>query len=78
MWSYVQMWFQEPVRQAYALDHDMVGELEATLEGPLGDALVEHIAGLLFVVGLLLATDRQRVLLRYDRKIGVGEAGHRD
>jgi hypothetical protein len=42
MWSYVQMWFQEPVRQAYALDHDMVGELEATLEGPLGDALVER------------------------------------
>src|SRR5712672_4849966 len=31
---------QEPVRQACALDRDMVGELEATLEGPLGDALV--------------------------------------
>jgi hypothetical protein len=31
---------QEPVLQPCALDHDMVGKLEATLEGPLGDALV--------------------------------------
>src|SRR5207247_7840794 len=51
------------------------GELEATLEGPRGDALVEHFAGLLLVVGLLLAVDRQHILLRLDREISVGEAG---
>src|SRR5258708_33163935 len=53
----------------------MVGELEATLEGPRGNALVEHVAGLLLVVGLLLAVDRQRILPRLDREISVGEAG---
>jgi hypothetical protein len=56
----------------------MVGELEATLEGPLGDALVEHVASLLLVVGLFLAADRQRVSPRFDRKISVGEPGDCD
>jgi hypothetical protein len=37
--------------------------------------LVEHVAGLLLVVGLLLAVDRQRILPRLDREISVGEAG---
>jgi hypothetical protein len=37
----------------------MVSELETTFEGPRGDALVEHVAGLLPVVGLLLAADSQ-------------------
>ena len=69
---------QEPVLQPCALDHNMVGKLEATLEGPLGDALVEHVSGLLLVVGLFLATDRQRVFLRFDRKISVGESGDCD
>lgn len=49
---------QEPVLQARPLYLDMVGELEATLEGPRGDALVEHVTGLLLFVGLLLAADR--------------------
>ena len=53
----------------------MVGKLEATLEGPLGDALVEHVAGLLLVDGLFLAADRQRVFLRFDRKISVSKSG---
>jgi hypothetical protein len=65
---------QKPILQARALDLDMVGELEATLEGPPGDALVEHVAGLLLIVGLLLAADRQPILLRLDREISVGEA----
>ena len=69
---------QEPVRQARALDHDMVGELETTLEGALGDALVEYLAARLFVIGLLLAADRQRVFLRFDRQVGIGEAGDCD
>src|ERR1700716_1195965 len=56
----------------------MIGKLEATLEGPRGDALVEHVTGLLFVVGLLLAADRQPILLRLDREISVGEAGDCD
>ncbi len=66
---------QEPVLQARALDLNIVSELEAPLEGPRGDALVEHLADLRFVVGLLLAVDRQRILLRLDREISVGEAG---
>src|SRR3984893_18582098 len=69
---------QEPVLQPCALDQNMVGKLDATLEGPLGNALVEHVAGLLLVVGLFLAADRQRVFLPFDRKIGVGEPGDCD
>src|SRR6266566_3777415 len=69
---------QEPVLQTRAFDLDMVGELEATLEGPRGDPLVEHLAGLLLVVGLLFAANRQPVLLRLDRQIGIGEAGNCD
>jgi hypothetical protein len=42
----------------------MVSELETTLEGPRGDALVEHVAGLLLVVGLLVAADSQPILIR--------------
>src|SRR6202521_4684625 len=45
---------QETVLQARAFDLHVVGELEATFEGPLRDALVEHVAGLLLVVGLFL------------------------
>jgi hypothetical protein len=54
---------QETVLQPCALDHNMVGKLEATLEGPLGDALIENVARLLLVSGLFLAADRQRVSL---------------
>src|SRR5262249_44911740 len=42
------------------------------------DALVEHLALLLVGLGLLLALDRQRVLLRLDRDVGVGEARDRE
>ena len=43
---------QEPVLERRALDVDVVGELENTLEGARGDALIEHLAVLL-VFGLL-------------------------
>ena len=69
---------QEPVLQPCALDHNIVGKLEAALKGPLGDALVENVAGLFLVVGLFLAADRQHVFLRFDRKISVGESGDCD
>jgi hypothetical protein len=69
---------QEPVLQPCILNHNMVGELETTLESPLGDALVEHIARLLLVIRLFLAADRQRVSPRFDRKISVGESGDWD
>ena len=48
---------QEPVLQPCALDHNIVGKLEAALKGPLGDALVENVAGLFLVVGLFLADE---------------------
>src|SRR5580704_14330961 len=69
---------EEPVLQARAVDLDIIGELEATLEGSRGNALVEHLPGLILVVGLLLAPDRQPILLHLDREISVGEAGDCD
>ena len=65
---------QEPVLEAGTLDLHVVSELEATFEVPRGDALVEYVAALLIVVGLLLASERQRVLFCFDREISVGEA----
>src|SRR5215204_2324702 len=53
---------KEPVLQARAFDLNMVGELESTFEGPLGDALVEQLAGLVLVVGRFFPADRQPVL----------------
>src|SRR5580700_3991736 len=58
---------QEPVLEAGTLDLHVVGELEATFEVPGGDALVEHVAALLLVVGVLLAAERQSILLCFDR-----------
>src|ERR1700693_4837035 len=54
----------------------MVGELEATLEGARGDALVEDVVRSL-AVRLLLAADGEGVLLRLDRELLAGEARHR-
>src|SRR6202049_1843257 len=69
---------QEPVLEAGTLDLYVVGELEATFEVPRGDALVEHVAALLLVVGLLLASAPQCVLLCFYREISVSEAGDRN
>src|SRR5262245_55773961 len=69
---------QEAVLQARALDLDMVGELEAPLERAGRDALVEHVAVLAVLLGLLVAADRERVLLHLDRQIVLGEAGDRN
>src|SRR5207344_389326 len=76
LWNFAhEVDVEEPVLQARALDLDMVSELETTLEGPRGDAPVEHVAGLLLVVGLLLAADSQPILIRVDREISISEAG---
>jgi hypothetical protein len=56
----------------------LVGELEATLEGQRGDALIEHVGGLFLGAGLLLTADGQSVLLRLDSKISIGETGDCD
>ena len=69
---------QESVLHDRALDLDMLGELEAALEAPRGNALIQQGAGLLRLVGLLLATDRQNVLFRLDREISFSEAGDRE
>ena len=45
---------EQPVLQARALNLHIVGKLEATLEVPRGDTLIEQAASLL-VIGLLLA-----------------------
>src|SRR5215217_3378101 len=54
----------------------MVSKLKASLKGPCRDALVEHLPGLL--LELLLAADRQPVLVRLDREISLGKASHGD
>src|SRR5262249_15157902 len=52
----------------------MLGELEDALERARGDALVEHLALLLVGLGLLLALDGQRILLRLERDVVLGKA----
>src|SRR5262249_7034875 len=69
---------QEPVHQRGAGDLDVVGKLEAALESAGRDALIEHLALLLVSLVLLLAADRQRVLLGLDRQIGITKARDRD
>src|ERR1700737_2915491 len=66
---------QEAVLERRTLDLDVVGELEDALESTRRDALIKHLAGLLLVLGLFLALDRQRVFLRLDRKVLLAEAG---
>ena len=68
---------QETVLEVRALDLDKVGELEHALESARCDALIEHVAALLLLLGVFLAADGQRVLLRYDRKFGLVEARDR-
>src|SRR6185437_15518206 len=57
---------------------DMVGELEAALEGAGGDALVEHVALLVRLRGLLRSAHGQRVFARFDIKLTLAEAGDRE
>src|SRR5690348_103637 len=68
---------EQAVLKRSASDLDMLGQLEHALEGSRRDALIEHLAFGLVGLGLL-ALDRQRVLLRLDRNLGLGEAGDRD
>ena len=58
---------EEAVLKARALHLDMVGELEAALEGARGDAAIEHFVALGVVLGLLLALDGEGVFLGLDR-----------
>ena len=71
---------EQAVLQAGTDDLNMVGELEAALEGTRGDALVQDLA-LALLGGLhafLRAADGQRVLTRLDGEILLGEAGDGD
>ena len=65
---------RSPFSSDGALDLDVVGKLEHALESASGDALVEHLADVLFL-HLLLALDGQRVFLRLDRQLVLAEAG---
>ena len=55
---------KQAVLQRRALHFDVVGELEAALEGARGDAAIEELAFLLLLAGLLLALHGEHVLLR--------------
>ncbi|MNE72679.1 hypothetical protein D3C80_1686400 [compost metagenome] len=70
---------QQAVRQVGALDHHIVGQLEAALEVALGQAAMQ--IGLLrrrIVVGGLLAGDGQGVFLGLDVQLVGREAGDGD
>ena len=69
---------QEPVLERRTLDLDVVSELEDALERTRCDTLVEDLAGLLLVLRLLIALDREGVFLGFDRKIALAETGNRD
>ena len=60
-----------------ALDHNIVGQLEATLERPLG-CPYENVARLLLVGDLFLAGDRQRVFLASSERSASSESGDCD
>ena len=62
----LQIDVQQAVLQRGAQDLDMVGKLEAALEGARGDAAIEHLGA--FAVGLFLALalDGQHVAVSLD------------
>src|SRR5262245_53951698 len=66
---------QQTVLELGALHLDVVGELEAALEGSGGDAAVQELA--LLVLGLLLGADGEHLLLDVDVELVLAEAGHR-
>ena len=67
---------KQAVLKVRTSDLDMVGQLEAALEGARGDALVQEL-GLGFDLLGLLAGNGQGVALGLDGDIGWGEAGDR-
>src|SRR6185437_13828473 len=64
---------QEAVLEIRAANLDMVGELELALERARCDALIEHLAFLLFLFGFLLAADGELVFLHLKIELLVGE-----
>src|SRR5271165_2925915 len=66
---------QQAVLQVSALDHDMVGEHEATLERAAGDAAIQHL-GLRGLIGEA-AGNHQRVVLHHKLDVVGTEAGNR-
>ncbi len=66
---------EQAVLQLGALDLDVVGEHEAALERPAGDAAVEQVT--LLALGLDLAGDEQRVVLHRQLEVVLAEAGDR-
>src|SRR5882757_9833110 len=69
---------QQPVHQRRAADLDVVGQLEATLEGAPGDAAMQEGPALLLLLGgSRLGADGQRALGGHDLDLVFAEAGHR-
>src|ERR1700761_8000178 len=70
----LQIDMEQAVLQARGLDLDMLGELEAALEAPAGDALIEKGVRLVGGVGLALAGDGEHAVLHIDRQVAFGKA----
>src|SRR5438105_14386697 len=66
---------EQAVLDVGALDFDMVGEAEASIEGSGGNATVQELA--LRLLGLLLAAHAKRLLVDVNLQLVLAEAGHR-
>src|SRR6185437_3084586 len=71
-----QVHMKQTVLKACRLDFDMLGKLEAALEGAAGNALVQE-GGLRLLTVLAPAADREHAVLDIDREVLVGKAGDR-
>src|SRR5688572_13573927 len=69
---------QESVLESGTLHLDVIGKLKHALECTCRDALIEHLAAGLLVLRRLVALDRQRIFLRFDREVTLAEAGDGD
>ena len=67
---------KQAVLQRSGLDFHVVGQLEAALEGALGDAAIQDTGFRSACFFALLALDGQRVLARFDRKFAFVKTGN--
>ncbi len=72
-----QIDMEQAVLKARGLDLDMLGKLEAALEGAAGDALVQERRACRFVSVFALAGDGQHAVLDVHRQVLLGKAGDR-
>src|SRR3954447_16152431 len=73
-----QLDVQETVLELCAGHLDIIGKLEAAFERAGRDALIEHLALVLFALLLLLAANGERIFLGLDRQVVLAKARDRN